>query len=171
MSTRRAARPAFVAAIVTAGILLAGCTPAPTPSPTPTTSATVTPRPTESATPAPTATPTPVAPATPAPEPAPGAEPAAPAAYDLEAAYAICKQYAIDDLAGLTGTFKPFDPADTNPIAEEKINSSVADDPNALMMHVFWQSDTSDLSVGTFCSISGPFDAQVVTFERGASNA
>jgi hypothetical protein len=95
----------------------------------------------------------------------------APASYDLEAAYATCVQYATDDLGGMTGTFTPFDPADTNPIAEEKITTDVSDDPDALMMHVHWKSDTSDLATTTFCSISGPFDAPVITMERGSSNA
>ncbi|GLK16781.1 hypothetical protein GCM10017602_12630 [Herbiconiux flava] len=80
-------------------------------------------------------------------------------------------QYATDDLAGMTGTFTPFDPADTNPIAEEKITTDVSDDPNALMMHVEWSSDSDELKTTTFCSISGPFDAPVVAFERGSSNA
>jgi hypothetical protein len=76
-----------------------------------------------------------------------------------------------DDLGGMTGTFTPFDPADTNPIAEEKITTDVSDDPDALMMQVHWKSDTSDLATTTFCSISGPFDAPVITMERGSSNA
>ncbi|WP_382304478.1 hypothetical protein [Herbiconiux sp. UC225_62] len=79
-------------------------------------------------------------------------------------------EYAQDDLANMTGTFTPFDPADTNPIAEEKITTGVSDDPNALMMHVTWKSDTSDLEAYTFCSISGPFDAPVIVKERGSSN-
>lgn len=151
-------RPAFAAAVLTAGILLAGCTSAPAPSPAVTVTATPRPSATASQTPTPSPTPT----TTP--------EPAAPSSYDLEGAYATCVQYATDDLAGLTGTFKPFDPADTNPIADEKITTDVSDDPNALMMHVHWESDTSELTTATFCSISGPFDAPVVTFERGSSN-
>jgi hypothetical protein len=159
-------RPAFAtAAVLTAGILLTGCTSTPAPSPTAT--ATATPRPTATGTPTPTPTQTP----TPTPSVTPTTEPAAPAAYDLEAAYATCKQIATDDLAGMTGTFTPFNPADTNPIAEEKITTDVSADPNALMMHVHWASDTGDLETTTFCSISGPFDAPVVAFERGSSNA
>lgn len=160
-------RPAFATtAVLTAGILLAGCTSTPAPSPTATATATVTPRPTPTATPTPAPTPTPASETA-----APTTEPAAPAAYDLEAAYATCVQIATDDLAGMTGTFTPFDPADTNPIAEEKITTDVSADPNALMMHVHWASDTGDLETTTFCSISGPFDAPVVAFERGSSNA
>lgn len=160
MNLPRFARPASAAIALTLGILLAGCTSTPAPS----TTATVadTPRPSTAATPTPTQTQTPA--------PTPTSEPAAPASYDLEAAYATCVDYTTETLGGLSGTFTPFDPADTNPISEEKITTDVSDDPNALMMHVHWASDTGELETASFCSISGPFDAPVITMERGSSN-
>jgi hypothetical protein len=158
--TFRLVRPTTAAAVLTLGILLAGCTSMPTAAPT--SSAPTTPRPTVTASATPTSSPT--------SSPTPTAQPAAPASYDLEVTYATCVEYATEGLAGLTGTFTPFDPADTNPISEEKITTDVSDDPNALMMHVTWKSDTSELETYTFCSISGPFDAPVIVMERGSSN-
>lgn len=80
-------------------------------------------------------------------------------------------QLSASAIGSKTGTYAPFDPADTNPISEEKITTDVSNDPNALMMHVHWVSDTSDLEIAVFCSISGPYDAPAIVVERSSSNA
>ncbi|WP_440708214.1 hypothetical protein [Herbiconiux sp. YIM B11900] len=161
MSLHRILRPTFAAALVSAVVLVAGCTASPGPSPAPT--ATATPRPTSAG--------TPTAPPSPSPTQAPTTAPAPAAAYDLEAAYASCVELSASAVKGMTGTFAPFDPADTNPIADETITTDVSDDPNALMMHVHWMSDTGDLDIAVFCSISDPFDAPAIVVERSSSNA
>ncbi|QJU54560.1 hypothetical protein SCB71_15665 [Herbiconiux sp. KACC 21604] len=96
-------------------------------------------------------------------------EPTAAAAYDLEAVYEVCVDLSEETVAS-PGTYMPFDPADTNPIAEEKITTPVSDDPDALMMHVTWTAETGDWTSTSFCSISGPFDDPTITLERASTS-
>ena len=96
-------------------------------------------------------------------------EPTAAASYDLEAAYDVCVGLSEETVAS-PGTYTPFDPADTNPIAEEKITTPVSHDPDALMMHVHWTADSGDWTSTSFCSISGPFDDPTITLERTSTS-
>lgn len=158
MRLHRLGRPASAAAVLTAGILLAGCTSTPAPSPTAT--VTVTARPTTTATPPPTPTPTPTA--------TPTEEPAAPASYDLDVVYAACVEAAAE-VGGISGEPVGYDAADVQPASENiYLKEQFAGDPTALAFYFTFDPDSDDLAdtIPVLCSVSGPFDAPVVEHVR-----
>jgi hypothetical protein len=147
--------------IVMAGLVLAACTSTTTPSPTVTVTES---GPTKTVAETPTPTPTPALTSTPTPAPT---ETAA-SSYDLDAVFTACVD-AQAETARLPGIPIGYDPAAIEPASTNfYLKDRFADDPAALAFYFEFDPETEDLAdtVPVLCSVSGPFDDPIVTYER-----